>query len=142
VYRHKKNLKDYKESQGLICKIAITHLLPQISHGRRTGSYWPTVAPTTRATRSTEEAWNRKRRTRGPCRRAHPRRTARESAGFRRSTFAGGKACGSGSSSSRRRREVSSCAGRRRRRAGRAARACARGDGLLLWGHARKRRPA
>jgi hypothetical protein len=39
------------------------------------------AVPAARATRSPEEAWNRTRRTRGICRRAHDGRRSTESAG-------------------------------------------------------------
>jgi hypothetical protein len=104
VHRHKKNLKDYTKPQGLICKTAIIHLLPQAGHGWWTGRNWLSAAPATQATRSTDEARNQKRGTRGPRGRAHPRRTAMDSTGY------GGGSAG---------------AGRRRRRRSRASWAAA-----------------
>jgi hypothetical protein len=84
-----KNQKNYTKPQGPNCKTAtlISFLRPAMDGGQ--GGHWPSAAPATRETRSTDEARNWKRRMRGPRRWPYPRRTTIELTGI-----GGGGACG------------------------------------------------
>jgi hypothetical protein len=81
IYNTNLDLENKGETQGVFCKPPL--LLPPSVTGEAGGhGGQPMAAPAARATRSTEEAWNWKRRTRGTSRGAHQRRTRRETIGF------------------------------------------------------------
>jgi hypothetical protein len=81
VQRQKKP-KELHETTGSNLQNCRNSSPSSAGHGWRTGRFWPSAPPATRASRDMSEARNWKRRTRGPSRWPHPRQTAMETAGI------------------------------------------------------------